>query len=629
MFTASPIEAGEVVYHPDIVVNYFDFNFHKEMISNAANLKDSISISPDLQQIIGKKRDKNRNCMGWAREGECESNPKYMRHDCAKSCALVEAGLLKKERENENDDDDDDEEEDNTFFLPDDYYWDAGNTLSKYEADEVSSLVPGLGALANSHTGLVNCDMDAPSIDSVGNHRANNPGVGAFSTHHNLGFIAKHDIPAGMELFVEYGDEWFSGREYKFGPLPLSTHFEEADAIVEKFWGNFNDDDPVAESVYQLTLDLITDVKLKMAMPDDLEKAKEARVGGNGVAMLTVPEAVKSNEWLKDNGVCLDNIRADQSSIHEAGRGAFATRKMSKGEVIAPLPMIHLHRDKLRMYNENEENGDLKQLQMVLNYCYGHKDSSLLMFPYSPVVNFVNTHKNKEKINAELRWSTSGFNKGWENKTVSEILETEKYAGLVLEFVTLRDIEEDEEVFIDYGIYWDVAWQNHIDNWEPVKSSEWYIPVHRMSTRTDILTEAEQKRDPYPPNIQTICFLHRSIFEETVEGYTQFEYEEYQVELDNQNDSRACKILNRSKDEDGETVYRISITRNEGGKPFYVNNVPRDAIQMVNRPYSSDQHIENGFRHEIHIPDAIFPAKWMDLKIVDDDDDDAGESTRS
>ncbi len=623
MFTAAPIESGEVVYHPDIIVNYFDFAYHEDMISNAAKMNES----QKHQEIIGKKRDQNRNCSGWAKEGECDENPSYMTTQCAKSCALVTAGLLKKEKDENEEETDDDEGDDGAFFLPDDYYWDAGNTLSKYEADEVSSLVPGLGALANSHTGLVNCDMDAPSIDSVGNHRANNPGVGAFSTHHNLGFVAKHDIPAGMELFVEYGDEWFSGREYKFGPLPLSNHFEEADAIVEKFWKNFKDDDPLAEGIYQLTLDLINDVKLKMAMPDNLEKAKEARHYGNGVAMLTVPEAVKSNEWLEEHGVCLDNIRADQSTIHEAGRGAFATRNLSKGEVIAPLPMIHLHRDKLQMFNENEENISnderMKKHQLVLNYCYGHKDSSLLMFPYSPVVNFVNTHQDKEKINAELRWSTSGFNKGWENKTASDIFQSEKYAGLVLEFVALRDIEEDEEIFIDYGKDWDVSWQKHIDNWEPVKDSESFIPIHRMSTGAVILTDVEQRRDPYPPNIEIICFLHRNIFEETVEGYTQFEYDDYFVEVDNQNDSKPCKIVNRSTNDDDEIVYRISVARNEGGRPFFVNNVPQEAIQMVNRPYSSDQHIENGFRHEIYIPDAIFPEKWRDLKVVGGDD--AGE----
>ena len=71
--------------------------------------------------------------------------------------------------------------------------------------------------------------------------------------------------------------------------------------IVEKFWNTIKEDDPFATDVYQITVDLITDIRLKMAMPHDLEKAKEARSGGT--AMLTVPEAVKTNEWLKKNGI--------------------------------------------------------------------------------------------------------------------------------------------------------------------------------------------------------------------------------------------------------------------------------------------------------------------------------------
>jgi hypothetical protein len=28
--------------------------------------------------------------------------------------------------------------------------------------------------------------------------------------------------------------------------------------------------------------------------------------------------------------------------------------------------------------------------------------------------------------------------------------------------------------------------------------------------------------------------------------------------------------------------------------------------------YTTDQHLENAFRHEIGIPDAIFPDQWKD-----------------
>ena len=44
-----------------------------------------------------------------------------------------------------------------------------------------------------------------------------------------------------------------------------------------------------------------------------------------------------------------------------------------------------------------------------------------------------------------------------------------------------------------------------------------------------------------------------------------------------------------------------------------MDDVPREAICFMNKPYTSDQHIESAFRHTIHIPDDMFPRKWMDL----------------
>jgi hypothetical protein len=41
-------------------------------------------------------------------------------------------------------------------WLLDNYYWQSDNTLGEFDADKVYSIVPGMGMLANSHTGLIN-----------------------------------------------------------------------------------------------------------------------------------------------------------------------------------------------------------------------------------------------------------------------------------------------------------------------------------------------------------------------------------------------------------------------------------------------------------------------------------------
>ena len=44
-----------------------------------------------------------------------------------------------------------------------------------------------------------------------------------------------------------------------------------------------------------------------------------------------------------------------------------------------------------------------------------------------------------------------------------------------------------------------------------------------------------------------------------------------------------------------------------------VEDVPRWAIVFANSQYTSDIFLPNAFRHEMMIPDEIFPTSWMNL----------------
>jgi hypothetical protein len=64
--------------------------------------------------------------------------------------------------------------------------------------------------------------------------------------------------------------------------------------------------------------------------------------------------------------------------------------------------------------------------KMVLNYAYGHPELSLLLFTYSPVINYIN--HNASGFNAKLRWSTLSSHRGdWLERTPDE-LESERHA---------------------------------------------------------------------------------------------------------------------------------------------------------------------------------------------------------
>jgi hypothetical protein len=49
---------------------------------------------------------------------------------------------------------------------------------------------------------------------------------------------------------------------------------------------------------------------------------------------------------------------------------------------------------------------------------------------------------------------------------------------------------------------------------------------------------------------------------------------------------------------------------NKEARAGMLQDAPRDAFVFVDKPYKSDMHLPNAFRHEIMIPDEIFPDKW-------------------
>ena len=91
-----------------------------------------------------------------------------------------------------------------------------------------------------------------------------------------------------------------------------------------------------------------------------------------------------------------------------------------------------MDKNKLRKFlNDVEINKAL-----IVNYSHGHRNSSLLLFPYSHLVNFVNNNVDKSKVNAILQWSSNRHQlyNVLGKQTVHTILERE-HGGLMLEMV--------------------------------------------------------------------------------------------------------------------------------------------------------------------------------------------------
>eukprot|EP00978_Attheya_sp_CCMP212_P025674 scaffold83052_cov59-Attheya_sp.AAC.1 len=337
---------------------------------------------------------------------------------------------------------------------------------------------------------------------------------------------------------------------------------------------------------------------------------------------------------LQDTGVCLDQLSVKPSTQKGVGRGAFAKRAVELGEVVATTPVLHLHRHSLHVFAQSiqppeqqivpinnpydiEYTNQVVGDQLLLNYCFGDsKDSNLLLLPYAPGVNFINHAHPPHEANARIQWSTA-FNETsyLRHMPAREFYDTpvEEWKGtLVLEFVATRNIEPGDEIFIDYGDDWVRAWEKHQVEWPKEKakgytSAQVYEEIH--GDEQPIRTQEEQKLDPYPPNLRTACYF----------------------DDENGGDSeclRPCDVMKRyEKGSDGTTMYDVTVYRIEsvhenafehekpcGNIPkggIVVNELARQSVVIVDKPYTSDVQLVNAFRYEMGVPDGLYPTQWM------------------
>jgi hypothetical protein len=357
----------------------------------------------------------------------------------------------------------------------------------------------------------------------------------------------------------------------------------------------------------------------------DLNAGDELVYSSDGVMVSSLPSPVDetieqignpvSLEYLKTNGFCLDNLRPRKSRLKEAGRGAFATRDLEKNSIVAPVPVALVHRDELRIpYHNNQQ----PEHQLLLNYCFGHKSSSWLLFPFSPVVNLVN-HYNE--ANVVLRWSTaSNFNKSSEDFGHNPMM--------LLELVASRPIKAGEEIFLDYGRDWEDSWWKHVrEVWKP--NQKHYTPSYVMDDAIQMMrTEQEQKEHPYPDSIFTSCFYRYSDRSEEErntakndqrkDSLTSFRWH-LTKGLYDLNNLRPCRVLKRMEGKSGRSSYAVRMLNWPGlnddeiipeHELHIVTHVPRSAIRFSDKTGTTDQHLKNAFRHEIGLPEDLVPSAW-------------------
>ncbi|KAL3914324.1 MAG: hypothetical protein SGILL_006146 [Bacillariaceae sp.] len=476
------------------------------------------------------------------------------------------------------------------------------------------------------------------------------PGAGGFSAYHGVRYVAEIPIDAGEEIFADYGDSYFRDRVQVYGHIPLQPEFEKATKLIRTLWNAFpatgrsNSSDifqewqPLWDVIRQ---ELVEDERTRNALPKHVADLPMATELGAARHFLH-GENPRSIEWLQTNGYCTDTLEVRNSAIPDAGRGGFAKRSFAQEERILPLPLLQIPRSSLDIFGKGKVT---ESRQLLLNYCFGQTNSSLLLMPYSSSAGFIN-HASGTRANAKVVWAEtdsdpSDFHRDeWMSLPPEELLKNER-TGLLMHVVALRDISEGEEVTIDYGQDWADAWEKHFVNWNDDDHAH-DISATELNESEDVIRTIFE--DPYPPGVDTACHYrfgstadernaknnpnnqYKGQLDETMVGAIEENAPSW-VDLGGRATMcgdyfRPCKVIARHIT-DGDDVHYYTVKVENRDNHFdwdhipdeiqhFVKHVPARALLFVDTAYSSHQQHDGAFRHEIGFPnpDEMWPTAW-------------------
>ena len=225
------------------------------------------------------------------------------------------------------------------------------------------------------------------------------------------------------------------------------------------------------------------------------------------------------------DGICMDTIQVRPSSIPGIGRGAFSKYTVPRGNVVATSPVVHFDRSQMNIVLQSiihdekdhtipliyrphniEYSGGKKILgqQLLLNYCYGHPSSNMLLLPYGPGVNFIN-HQSGEDANVMIRWSNTKLTAASTTfRTSTPLMEMyEQPAGtsttnLMIEFIAIKDILPGDEIFLNYGNDFINAWEEHVLQLTNLPSQQHNPFRYEIGVPDGFYSDTWMRADPNP-----------------------------------------------------------------------------------------------------------------------------------
>jgi hypothetical protein len=86
---------------------------------------------------------------------------------------------------------------------------------------------------------------------------------------------------------------------------------------------------------------------------------------------LSLPNFIKSLDYLQEHGFCFDNMRKGRSTIPRAGNGGFAIKSLEAMSIIDLAPLLPIEHHLLHVvFGSDGIEKEVQMNQLLLNYCF-------------------------------------------------------------------------------------------------------------------------------------------------------------------------------------------------------------------------------------------------------------------
>ena len=161
------------------------------------------------------------------------------------------------------------------------------------------------------------------------------------------------------------------------------------------------------------------------------------------------------------------------------------------------------------------------------------------------------------------------------------------------------------------------SWDLHQETFiHPVHSEE-----YKVAWDYDNDKELFIKDDPrHPPSyIETRCWIDYDVDSQDKDGF----YLYAGIDSNDLDDTTPCTLI--GKDEvDGDTFYRATFFDEQREEEVKVKGLEWYFITYIDKRLTGNQHLRQGFRHFIELPDKMIPPSWRDMDMGIEDNSECG-----